>query len=70
MTADETHLYVTIADRGTFRLDFKEIAGSGGVVECTYSGTVYVEHEAGDKGWDFINRSVSLVKAELGINNA
>lgn len=66
MAQDETHFYVTIADRGTFRLDFQEIAGSGGVVECTYSGTVFIEHEDGDKGWDLINRAVTAVKTEIG----
>lgn len=66
MTADETHIYVTIQDRGTFKLQFQELAGSGGVVECTYSGTVYVEHEDGDKEWSLIRRAVDLVKAEIG----
>lgn len=65
---DETgEFYVTIHNRGTFALSFYPVAGSGGVEEVKFTGSVFAEHMDSDKGWDYLNRVVDSIKAELGV---
>jgi hypothetical protein len=60
------HVYVTIGGRGTFRLEFHPIAGSDGVEEVQYTGSVYVQRHAEDGEWDFFNRCVTVIRDEIG----
>lgn len=68
--SESGQIFVQIADRGSFELVCSPLAGSDGVEEWKYTGSVYVQREPDDREWTHLNRVVDAVKAELGINNA
>lgn len=66
---DETRIMVTLSGFGTFELTFHPIAGSGGVEEVRYTGSVFVERQDDDKDWSFLNRCVEAIRSELGVKS-